>query len=314
MTGDNSFTDLSQLYEVGMMGEFLSKDERYSKRKTFAVRFGYVGTEYGGYQSQKNLTFPAIAVEDDIRRILGILFHSYPVIHITLILQLRHILLISGDMGRSFTPAYGAGRTDKGVSAISQVICFSTTRGTKQEVSEEDILAAFRGSDAFQSQRLAVFDCRRVPKQFNSRSSATWRRYIYLFPLEVSPNGDLDVDVDYLNSVLSMYANIFLETGPILFKMVLLRRLENKDLPYDAFSIQDNRNTGQGLKDRCFMLKARASVFDLAREVPDLIDLQHQDHSVPVICIELVASRFLRRMVRKIVVRIHTYILLMINW
>ena len=56
------------------------------------------------------------------------------------------------------------------------------------------------------------------------------------------------------------------------------------------------------------MLKARASVFDLAREVPDLIDLQHQDHSVPVICIELVASRFLRRMVRKIVVRIHTYI------
>lgn len=72
MAGDNSFTDLSQLYDVGMMGEFLSKDERYSKRKTFAVRFGYVGTEYGGYQSQKNLTFPAIAVEDDIRRILGI--------------------------------------------------------------------------------------------------------------------------------------------------------------------------------------------------------------------------------------------------
>lgn len=90
--------------------------------------------------------------------------------------------------------------------------------------------------------------------------------------------------------------------------MALLRRLENKDLPYDAFSIQDNRNTGQGLKDRCFMLKARASVVDLAREVPDIIDLQYQDHSVPVICIELVASRFLRRMVRKIVVRIHTYI------
>jgi hypothetical protein len=71
--GDNSFTDLSQLYDAGMMGEFLSKDERYSKRKTFAVRFGYVGTEYGGYQSQKNLTYPAIAVEDDIRRILGMI-------------------------------------------------------------------------------------------------------------------------------------------------------------------------------------------------------------------------------------------------
>lgn len=140
--------------------------------------------------------------------------------HITPILKLRHILFISGDMGRSFTPAYGAGRTDKGVSALSQVICFSTNRGTKQEVSEEDILAAFRGSDAFQSQRLAVFDCRRVPKQFNSRSSATWRRYIYLFPLEVSPNGDADVDVDYLNSVLGMYANTYIlgnSAEPIIY-------------------------------------------------------------------------------------------------
>ena len=68
-----SFTNLSELYDAGMMGEFLSKDERYSKRKTFAVRFAYLGTEYGGYQSQKNLTYPAIAVEDDLRRILGVL-------------------------------------------------------------------------------------------------------------------------------------------------------------------------------------------------------------------------------------------------
>lgn len=78
---EDSFTDLSQLYDAGMLGEFLSKDERYSKRKTFAVRFSYLGSEYGGYQSQKNLTFPAIAVEDDLRRILGVLlfisFHSF---------------------------------------------------------------------------------------------------------------------------------------------------------------------------------------------------------------------------------------------
>lgn len=86
--------------------------------------------------------------------------------------------------------------------------------------------------------------------------------------------------------------------------MILLIRLENKDLPYDAFSIQETRNTGEGLKDRCFMLKARASVVDLAREAPGLMD---QDCPVPVICIELVASRFLRRMVRKIVVRVGCY-------
>ncbi len=95
---------------------------------------------------------------------------------------------------------------------------------------------------------------------------------------------------------------------------MLLNRLENKDLPYNAFSIQDNRNTGQGLQDRCFMIRTRASVVDLAHEVPDLIDLRdRQDHQVPIICIELVASRFLRRMVRKIVVRQLLYVCLIVG-
>ena len=124
--------------------------------------------------------------------------------------------LFLGNMRCGFSPAYGAGRTDKGVTALSQVICFSTTRGTKQEVSEEDILTAFRDSDACRFRRLAVLDCRRVPKQFNARSSAIWRRYIYLFPLTVSPSGDADVDVQYLNSVLGMYATQLLYRNPFI--------------------------------------------------------------------------------------------------
>jgi len=61
-----------------MMGEFLSKDERYSTKKTFAISFGYAGTEYCGYQlqyhnnSDKSIQQPYIAaVENDVRKILG---------------------------------------------------------------------------------------------------------------------------------------------------------------------------------------------------------------------------------------------------
>ena len=31
--------------------------------------------------------------------------------------------------------------------------------------------------------KLAVFECKEVPKKFNALFSATWRRYLYLFPL-----------------------------------------------------------------------------------------------------------------------------------
>lgn len=113
-------------------------------------------------------------------------------------------------MNYSFSRAYAAGRTDKDVSALSQVICFSTTTTTTAppEVEPDDILAAFEASDAFKAGRLIAFDCQRVPKMFNARSSAIWRRYIYLFPLCVTLTGEYDVDIFHLNRILKMFASI----------------------------------------------------------------------------------------------------------
>lgn len=37
---------LKGIEEVGMLGEFLSKDSRYLRRRTYALRIGYVGTEF----------------------------------------------------------------------------------------------------------------------------------------------------------------------------------------------------------------------------------------------------------------------------
>ena len=67
---------MKSLFEAGLAGEFKSKDLRYVRRKTFAVRFGYLGTEYRGYERQKELAPPWITVEDDIRKILGFYFIS----------------------------------------------------------------------------------------------------------------------------------------------------------------------------------------------------------------------------------------------
>lgn len=148
--GDEQYgvTRLEALYKAGMRGEFFSKDGRYNKRKTFALRIGYVGSKYNGYQQQYKV--PGIyTVEDDLKRALG-------------------------------ATSYGAGRTDRGVSAVSQVIGLWSTG---PDVTSEEILERVRRSDGVQGGRLAAYECYRVPKKFNARSTATWRRYLYLLPL-----------------------------------------------------------------------------------------------------------------------------------
>ena len=83
-------------------------------------------------------------------------------------------------------------------------------------------------------------------------------------------------------------------------------RLENKELPYNAFAHREDRALGQGLQDRCTLFRASARVIDLSREAPDLVTAT----SVPVACVELIGSRFLRRMVRNIVVRTTSFLIL----
>lgn len=75
-----------------------------------------------------------------------------------------------------------AGRTDKGVSALSQVISFFIN---KDDLPEDDvnILERMRNHPAVKEGRLAFFDCQIVPKKFHALFSATWRRYMYLYPL-----------------------------------------------------------------------------------------------------------------------------------
>jgi len=147
--------------------EYSSSDPRH-KRQTFAIRIGYNGVEYNGYQIQKGSNDDIVTVEGDISQALG---HSIN----------------------------AAGRTDSNVSAISQIISFHSY----ENLTPASILEKLENSKACQSKRLGAWDCYRVPRKFHALFSATWRRYLYLLPLktvdEVDSNNRYDIDVSFVN-------------------------------------------------------------------------------------------------------------------
>lgn len=248
--GVYTLTDIQALNQAGHVGgEFLSLNERYSghsARKNYALSMGYVGSAYFGFQStpQKN------AVEDELRVCLKTL----------------------GFGAQGLTVA---GRTDKGVTAFSQVVSFASSL---QNLSAQVMLEQLRETEPVLAGKMAFFDLARVPKSYNARSSAKWRRYIYILPLR--KDGQDHIDVDHMNAILEP--------------------LVNKSLPYNALAFGEQYNVGQGLKDHCTLLKAKCFYMDLhsasATRSPSPLDISGM--SEPVMVVELVGDRFLRRMVR----------------
>ncbi|RYH16213.1 hypothetical protein EON65_30475, partial [archaeon] len=143
-----SVTDLLPIHKLGSQ-EYASNDPRY-RRQTFALRISYLGSAYHGFQCQHAAgTQPTVpTVEQDLK----------------------------DSLGRSVV---AAGRTDRAVSAISQVISFSTY----DALSPTDFLLSLRAHPNFNQGKLSASQCVRVPRRFHALFSASWRRYVYLFPL-----------------------------------------------------------------------------------------------------------------------------------
>jgi tRNA pseudouridine(38-40) synthase len=274
LRGDSMYgpTDLQSISSLGLR-EFSCGNPR-AERKTFALRIGYDGSKYNGYQRQKGVA--------DVRTVEEDVFQS---------------------LGRRSSVA--AGRTDKGVSAVSQIISFHT----RDNIDAEQLLETVRKAAPCEEGSLFVSDVARVPRRFHALFSATWRRYIYMFPLKHGPytNG-FDVDVQFVHEAL--------------------QKLEGLALPYNGFAFREARDTGKGSSDICTMYRAKATMIDISAYVcpdanahPEISTVTTDDpdlpssgpnitsgtgHRVmkhPVACIELVGSRFLRRMVRLLVVR-----------
>lgn len=243
---------LSEINHVGQRSEFISKNHKYLCRQTFALRIGYDGQQYYGYQRQKN--FNGLTVEEDLLKIIKL-------------------------------PTTGAGRTDRGVSAISQIINFNTNN---MNLTSNDIYNKFKQSIPCIDGRLTIYDCYRVPKKFHSRASATWRRYLYMFPLnrlridDTTKNNNSSCDDncnindnDYKdddsfqqrsnNNDSSSFDNIKVTDNNIQkskdkydvdvdYLNIILSKLENRDLPYNAFAFKEDRVQGKGFKYFPYMI------------------------------------------------------------
>ena len=223
---------LAMIHAVGVdSGEFLSDSN--NKRQTFALRIGYVGRDYHGFQLQKT-SANLLTVESD------------------LVVALGH------------TIKNACGRTDAGVSALSQCVSFTTFDKT---LRADDILRRFNSSEpVLKEGRLRAFECCHVPRRFHAMYGCLSRRYVYLIPLV---NRD-EVDVSFIN--------------------IALQNLEKQPLPFSAFAYGEVPLLTDGsLDEECTLFRAYASLVDL------------QSGSSPALCIVLCGNRFLRRMVRSVV-------------
>jgi tRNA pseudouridine(38-40) synthase len=264
-------TCLKRLNNIGINREFNHKDSRYCKRQTFAIRIGYDGNSYSGYQAQNIsktktnnniIKSKIITVEDDLKIALG-------------------------------KKGYSAGRTDKGVSAVCQIVCWNTT---KMNLTTRDlIIKKMKSSEPCQSGRLSIYDCQRVPKSFNSRNSATWRRYLYNFPLN---SGAYPINNNNNNIFLidNMFNGIDVD---VTFINKMLCKIKNVELSYNGFSYKEEKNTGFGLKDKCIIYIAKAFVIDLSTS--NSINSSSPNETQLSLCFEIIGNRFLRRMVRNII-------------
>jgi len=270
--GKYGITDLDGLQQIGENGEFQSNSSMYNRHKTFAVRIGYCGSAYEfGYQRQKYKDEDEpLTVELDV-----------------------YNAMCATSLGNTSARLTTAGRTDKYVSASAQIINFVHSA----QVSPQDLLQELQRTEPVQAGRLAFHDCARVPRQFNARACATWRRYLYLVPLTAKPPPATPPPAEaYADADAPTHAPFLVpevaspESIDIAFVDEVFRSLEGLTLPYNAFAVGEDRKTGEGMLDLCTMHRAKA--YEVRPDGPT---------GAPFLCVELVGSRFLRRMVRLLV-------------
>ncbi|KAG4999106.1 hypothetical protein JHK87_020178 [Glycine soja] len=192
-----------------------------------------------------------------------------------------------------------AGRTDKGVTGLQQVCSFYTW---KKDVKPRDIEDAINHAAPG---KLRVISVSEVSRVFHPNFSAKWRRYLYIFPLtnggytdQSSDNGEFYDSFKY-NEIHDSASKDELENEKKSYAFSiskvnrLLRKLEGKLLSYKMFARDTKASRNDGPPTECFVYHARAME----------VKLPATDHGeeTKVMCVELVANRFLRKMVRVLV-------------
>lgn len=271
-------------------------------RATFKIVLSYNGGSFDGWQKQPGLN----TVQGFVERSLG-----------KFVDEKKFGLL--KDKGLPIEGcAVVAGRTDKGVTAFQQVCSFYTWR---KDVKTQDIEEAINDTAPG---KLRVIYVSEVSRAFHPNFSAKWRRYLYIFPFsggdEQSSQSKEDIEDTEYNvkdgGQRNEYGDIHIaeedselqhdndnfETGTekkstrfSVYKVnQLLCQLEGKLLSYRMFARDTKASRNIGPPTECFVFHARAAETTLPSDAKD-------GEGTKAMCIELVANRFLRKMVRVLV-------------
>ncbi|XP_068637902.1 uncharacterized protein [Aristolochia californica] len=283
-------------------------------RTTFKIVLSYHGASFDGWQKQPGLN----TIQGLVEKYLGTFVDDRK------LKQLKEKSLpIEGC-------ASVAGRTDKGVTALNQVCSFYTWR---EDVKSEDIKEAINNAAPVNIRAISISKVSRV---FHPNFSAKWRRYFYIFPVsneEEVQNNEGGTESDIFGSCRENKGpkqhfdgcmeenndcfNVYNEdddigrTKPRSFHVSrvnqLLQQLEGKTLSYTVFARDTKASRSTGPPTECFVYHARAaeamlpSTKQQSSSHPSQAETEVRVSQTRVMCVELIANRFLRKMVRVLV-------------
>ncbi|XP_050373075.1 uncharacterized protein LOC126790774 [Argentina anserina] len=271
-------------------------------RLTFKIVVSYHGGSFDGWQKQPELYTVQSVVEQCLGRFVD---------------EKKAMMLKEKGLPLEGA-ATVAGRTDKGVTALNQVCSFYTWN---KDVKSQDIADAVNSAAPGKLRTVSVTE---VSRAFHPNFSAKWRQYLYIFPFtdeeeETEQSNETGENTQKLKTKENHYErevvsdncneanvgnlinteDIGLETEmkPRTFSISrvnkLLQKLEGKLLSYKMFARDTKASRNEGPPTECFVFHARAREYRLP--------CSDHEKGRRVMCIELVANRFLRRMVRVLV-------------
>ncbi|KAF8687266.1 hypothetical protein HU200_042941 [Digitaria exilis] len=242
------------------------------ERVTFKIVLSYHGGSFDGWQKQPGLN----TVQGLVEKHLGQFVDERKAKQ----LEARS-LPIEGC-------AVVAGRTDKGVTALQQVCSFYTWR---KDMKPGDIKQAINEAAPDKLKPLLVSE---VAREFHPNFAAKWRRYMYIFPLD--EDAKLIFGDEHSSEALeNSEHNIKPQNFDVAKADEILRKLSGKTLSYKMFARDTQASRSVGPPTECFMFHSRAAVAKLFSSNEDCKE------GMRVMCVELVANRFLRKMVRVLV-------------
>ncbi|TMW91305.1 hypothetical protein EJD97_014505 [Solanum chilense] len=287
--------EISELVNIPVKDKSRDKSGRWA-RANFMIVLSYHGGSFDGWQKQPDLN----TVQGLVERSLG-----------EFVDEKKAQLLKDKNLPLEAC-ALVAGRTDKGVSASQQVCSFYTWR---KDVKIEDVKAAL---DKAAPGKIRVVSLTKVSREFHPNFSAKWRHYLYIFPIDdvlgekqggqiwiddstdvhqQNECGKSDVDKSNVNEINDENDKLVHGNKPTKFEVGkvnrLLGQLEGKLLSYKMFARDTKASRNIGPPTECFVFHARA----VETSIPCAKDRSH----MKTMCIELVANRFLRKMVRVLV-------------